>query len=302
MTRVLVNRIWMRHFGRGIVATVDNFGKLGEKPTHPELLDWLAVELVEGGWTLKRMHRMIMTSQAFRQSSRKTPENMEADPDNSLVSRVALRRMDADQLYDSMLQVTGQLDPGVLGLPRNSISGFGEIAVKPTDAGGYRRSIYTLQQPLEPVTLLEAFDFPQMAPNCTMRSVSNVATQALQLMNSERTWELARYLAGRIVDDVGRDQKRQVDAVFQRALTRAPSEIEMRDSLATLDTLEEHWLARVREDRRETPSGSTASWLALANLCHTILNSAEFSIYRLGVANHAETPRSRPARLPLADC
>ena len=277
VTRVLVNRIWMRHFGRGIVATVDNFGKLGEKPTHPELLDWLAIELVEGGWTLKRMHRMIMTSQAFRQSSRKSRENMEADPDNSLVSRVALRRMDADQLYDSMLQVTGQLDPGRFGPPAElDKRESGEITVKPTDEG-YRRSIYTLQQPLEPVTLLEAFDFPQMAPNCTMRSVSNVATQALQLMNSERTWELARYLSGRIVDDVGRDQKRQVDAVFQRALTRAPSEMEMRDSLVTLDTLEDSWLGRVREDRRETPSGSTASWLALANLCHTILNSAEFS-------------------------
>ena len=277
VTRVLVNRIWMRHFGRGIVATVDNFGKLGEKPTHPELLDWLAVELVEGGWKLKRMHRMIMISQAFRQSSRKTAENMEEDPDNSLVSRVALRRMDADQLYDSLLQVTEQLDPERFGPPAElDKRESGEIAVKPTDEG-YRRSIYTLQQPLEPVTLLEAFDFPQMAPNCTMRSVSNVATQALQLMNSERTWELARYLAGRIVDDVGRDKNRQVDAAFQRALTRPPSGTEMRDSLDTLDTFEKNWLARVREDRRETPSGSTASWLALANLCHTILNSAEFS-------------------------
>ena len=99
------------------MATVENFGKLGEKPTHPELLDWLAVELVEGGWTLKRMHRMIMTSQAFRQSSRKTTESAEADPDNSLVSRAALRRMDADQLYDSMLQVSGQLDPERFGPP-----------------------------------------------------------------------------------------------------------------------------------------------------------------------------------------
>jgi hypothetical protein len=126
------------------------------------------------------------------------------------------------------------------------------------------------------VTLLEAFDFPQMAPNCTMRNVSNVATQALQLMNSERTWDLARYLAGRIVDDVGEDRNRQVDAVFERALTRSPTAAEMQDSLATLATLEEHWLLRVREDRRETPSRSTASWLALANLCHTVLNSAEF--------------------------
>jgi hypothetical protein len=276
VTRVLVNRIWMRHFGRGIVATVENFGKLGEKPTHPELLDWLAVELVEGGWTLKRMHRLMMTSQAFRQSSRKTTQSAEADPDNSLLSRAALRRMDADQLYDSMLQVTGQLDPERFGPPVElDKQESGEIAVKPT-AAGYRRTIYTLQQPLEPVTLLEAFDFPQMAPNCTMRGVSNVPTQALQLMNSERTWELARFLAGRIVDDMGPDRGERVAAVFERVLTRPPSETEARDSRATLDTMEKHWLERVRKDRRETPSRSTASWLALANLCHTILNSAEF--------------------------
>ena len=110
-----------------------------------------------------------------------------------------------------------------------------------------------------------------------MRSVSNVPTQALQLMNSERTWELARYLAGRIVDNVGPDRGGRVEAVFQRVLTRPPSETETQDSLATLDTMEKHWLARVRKDRRETPSASTASWLALANLCHTILNSAEFA-------------------------
>jgi hypothetical protein len=185
--------------------------------------------------------------------------------------------MDADQLYDSMLHVAGRLDPKRFGPPAElDKRESGEITVKPTEAG-YRRSIYTLQQPLELVTLLEAFDFPQMAPNCAMRSVSNVPTQALQLMNSERTWELARYLAGRIVDDVGPDHSEWVDTVFRRALSRPPSELEMQDSLATLERFEKHWLERVRQERREAPSRSTASWLALASLCHTILNSGEFS-------------------------
>ena len=278
VTRVLVNRIWMRHFGRGIVASVDNFGKMGDKPTHPELLDWLAVELVEGGWKLKRMHYLMMTSQAYRQSSRASEAALEKDADNTLFSRMPLRRMDADQIYDSTLLVAGRLDPERFG-PASELETnkeTGEITVKPTDKG-YRRSIYILQQPLEPVSLLEAFDFPQMAPNCTMRSVSNVATQALQLMNSDRSWDLSRYLAGRVIDSAGADRKLQVGTLFQRVLTRPPTESEMQDALAAIETFEKHWLQKVKADRRETPSASTAAWLAVANLGHTLLNSAEFA-------------------------
>lgn len=278
VTRVLVNRIWMRHFGRGIVASVDNFGKLGDRPTHPELLDWLAIELVEGDWTLKRMHRLMMTSQAYRQSSRVSAETLGADPGNSLVSRMPLRRMDADQLFDSTLLVTGRLDREQFGppVPVDIEEDSGEITAEPTDMG-FRRSIYVLQQPLQPISLLEAFDFPQMAPNCTMRSISNVATQALQLMNSERTWDLARYLAGRVSDDAGMDRKRQVENLFWRVLTRPPTETEMQDSLETLERFETHWLEKVKADRRETPAQPTAAWLALANLGHTLMNSAEFA-------------------------
>ena len=278
VTRVLVNRIWMRHFGRGIVASVDNFGKLGDKPTHPELLDWLAMELVEGGWTLKRMHRLMMTSQAYRQSSRTPAELIEADPDNALFSRMSLRRMDADQLYDAMLHISGKLDPNRFGPPGDiDINDeTGEITAKPTEEG-YRRSIYTLQQPLEPVSFLEAFDFPQMAPNCTQRSVSNVSTQALQMMNSQRTWDLARYLAGRVIDEAGAAPEAQVEALFWRVLTRPPTEAEAREATAALERFETSWLEKVRADRRETPAQATASWLATANLAHTLLNSAEFA-------------------------
>ena len=275
--RVMANRIWMRHFGRGIVATPDNFGRTGEPPSHPELLDWLAAEFVGSGWSVKHMHRLMMSSTAYRRASRKHDEVLAADPDNVLLSRMTLRRMDAEQFYDSILRAAGRLDPTRFGPPvdlEQSENGESRAA---GSSEGYRRSIYTLQRPRTPISLLEAFDLPQMTPNCIVRSQSNVPTQALHLMNSEWTWELARYMAGRVIDDVGSDHEKQVKAVFLRTLSRTPSEFEMAEPLAALEELRSHWPERLVSDRRETPIESTARWLALANLCHTFLKSAEFA-------------------------
>ena len=243
--RVMVNRIWMRHFGRGIVATPDNFGRKGEPPSHPELLDWLATEFVRSGWSVKHMHRLMMTSTACRQDSRKSEKVLAVDPDNSLVSRMTMRRMDAEQLYDSILRAAGRLDPTRFGPP---------VDVEQSDNGesraagsteGYRRIIYTLQRPRTAISLLEAFDVPQMTPNCIVRNQSNVPTQALHLMNSEWTWELSRNMAGRIIDDVGSDYGEQVRAVFLRTLSRPPSDAEMTESLAALARLRSHWPERL---------------------------------------------------------
>jgi len=115
-----------------------------------------------------------------------------------------------------------------------------------------------------------------MTPNCVERSQSNVATQALQMMNSGQMWEHARYMAGRIVDDVGADWGNQVNQVYLRALSRPPTEVEKRESLGTLEELARHWPARLEKDHVETPKRATANWLALASLCHTVLNSASF--------------------------
>ena len=275
--RVMVNRMWMRHFGRGIVSSPDDFGRAGTPPSHPELLDWLATEFVRSGWSVKHMHRLMMTSTAYRQASRKVGEARGADPENALLSRMAMRRMDAEQIYDSILKVAGRLDPTRFGPPEAlDVKDNGESSAVGS-ANGYRRSIYTLQRPRTPITLLEAFDQPQMTPNCIVRSQSNVPTQALQLMNSEWMWELSRYMAGRIVDDTGSDREKQVQAVFMRSLSRAPTEFEMRESLASLDELRSHWPERLMRDRRDAPIESTAQWLALANLSHTVLNSAAFA-------------------------
>ncbi len=275
--RVMVNRTWMRHFGRGIVASPDNFGRTGEPPSHPELLDWLATEFARSGWSVKHMHRLMMTSTAYRQASRKDGEALATDPDNVLLSRMTMRRMDAEQLYDSILMATGRLDPTRFGPPVDlELSDDGEYRATGSTPG-FRRSVYTLQRPSTPISLLEAFDFPQLTPNCIVRNQSNVPTQALHLMNSEWIWELSRYMAGRIIDVAGSDPEKQVREVFLRALSRTPSDFETSESLAALDELFSHWPERLMSDRREAPVEATARWLALANLCHTVLNSAEFA-------------------------
>jgi hypothetical protein len=274
--RVMVNRLWLHHFGEGIVRTPSNFGRTGMAPTHPKLLDWLATEFVRQRWSIKAMHRLIMTSSAYRQSSNADGASVEADPDNSLLSRAPLRRRDAEALRDSILQVAGRLDTTMFGepAPLEETEG-GEIASEATPAG-YRRSIYLQQRRTKPVTMLDVFDAPQMAPNCIQRGHSTVASQALQLMNSELVRESSSYMAGRIIDHAGDDPGKQIDRVFLVALNRAPSPEERQAAEQTLAAMTGEWRKKLDAEKPAEPLGSRAKWLGLASLCHTILNSAEF--------------------------
>lgn len=275
--RVAVNQLWMRHFGRGIVASVSNFGRSGMAPSHPELLDWLATEFVARGWGMKAMHRLIMTSQAYRQTSKVDAARLATDPDNALVSRMALRRMDAETLFDSLISAAGRLDPSAYGPPAElDIRPDKEVTVK-AGKDGFRRSIYVLHRRQTPVSLMDAFDQPSMTPNCTERRRSNVATQALHMMNGSMAWELAKYMAGRVIDDADGDRARQVELVYLRALSRKPTEAEVKTGMEAIAGFREAWPARLTADNGAEPRAATAGWLALANFCHAILNSAEFS-------------------------
>ena len=275
--RVAVNQLWMRHFGRGIVPSVANFGRAGAAPSHPELLDWLATEFVEKGWSMKAMHRLMMTSRAYRQTSKVDVAVTAADPENALVSRMPLRRMDAETLYDSLVTVAGRLDAKAFGPPAElDIKDTKEVSVKATK-DGFRRSIYVLHRRQTPVSLMDAFDHPAMTPNCTERRQSNVATQALHMMNGSMTWELSRYMAGRVVDDADGDRARQVELVYLRALSRMPSAGEVKTGIEAIQAFKEAWPARLASDNSDAPRAVTANWLAVANFCHAILNSAEFS-------------------------
>jgi hypothetical protein len=195
--RVIANRLWLHHFGRGIVATPADFGRLGTPPSHPVLLDWLAAELRDSGWSLKHLHRTIMLSTAYRQSSRRTPAQLSLDPENRFYARQNVLRLDAEGLRDRALATSGALDPTLFGPP---------IGVKEDDSGQviaagdvHRRSLYLLQRRTQPVALMQAFDAPVMATNCEARSSSTVATQSLMLLNGDFWLGQAAALADRAV-------------------------------------------------------------------------------------------------------
>lgn len=274
--RVMVNRIWQHHFGWGIVKSAGNFGKMGTPPTHPELLDWLSTEFVESGWSLKKIHRLIMTSAAYRQSSEIASDALAQDPSNELLSRFPLRRLDAEAVRDAILQSAGRLDPEAFGPPAKvDVKPDGAVLPKPGKLG-YRRSIYLLQRRSTPVTMLDAFDAPFLSPNCVRRGESIVSSQALQLMNGEQIRESSRYLAGRIIDTVGSDNHKQIERLYLATLTRPPSASEVAKAEQVLESMNRYWKEFYETTPPSEPIASKASHMALASLCHTLFNSAEF--------------------------
>ncbi len=265
--RVLVNRIWRHHFGSGLVKTLDNFGKAGARPSHPELLDWLACEFVRRGWSLKAMHRLMVTSATYRESSSVRPELERLDPDNALCGRMPLQRMSAEQLYDAMLLVAGRLDEGRYGPPDNVEVRADGLVTPVGTARGWRRGVYLRQQRKIVVTHLEAFDFPQMNPNCIDRRDTTIAPQALHLMNNGMVHRLADAFARRVEQEAGKDPTRQIEHVYLIALGRPPTAEERALAQTALVDFTARW------SRQANPEPSRQ---ALTTYCHAILNSAAF--------------------------
>jgi hypothetical protein len=272
--RVMVNRVWKHHFGAGLVATLGNFGKAGASPTHPELLDWLAVEFVARGWSLKAMHRLMLTSTTYRQSSSVSGLARRLDPDNALYSRRPLLRMEAEVLYDAMLRVAGRLDPTPFGAP-DAVTVRPDGLITPSgSARGWRRSLYVRQDRKQVPTLLEVFDLPQMNPNCLERRDSNVAPQALHLWNDGLVRTLAEQFAQRVSSVAGDDPDRQVDQVFRIALGRPPDAAERDVTLEALARLKAEWSRHHAEGPK--PGEPEPLLRPLSTICHAILNSASF--------------------------
>lgn len=270
--RVMVNRIWSHHFGAGLVKTTGNFGKTGAPPSHPALLDWLATRFAAEGWSIKAMHRLMMRSSAYRQASKVSARHEEADPENQLLSRMPLRRMEAEVLHDTMLLVSGRLDETPFG-PASPVLVRDDGLVTPiaTEKGG-RRAVYVQQRRKHIPTLLESFDLPQMNPNCLQRVDSTVSLQALYLMNNAQVHELAAALAQRIRQEAGPDPRRQIEHMYWRAASRPPADEELRMNLAAWSKL-----AGARDAAQ--PGGEAepaAAAKALTKLAHTMLNSASF--------------------------
>jgi mono/diheme cytochrome c family protein len=260
--RVMMNRIWKLHFGRGIVTSLGNFGKVGSLPSHPELLDWLAVEFVKRGWSIKEMHRLMMTSATYRQSSQARSEEADA-----LFGRMPMTRLDAESLYDTMLLVAGRLDDRRYG-PADTVQVRGDGLVTPNGSDrGWRRLIYVQQLRKQLPTHLETFDFAQMNPNCIERRDSTVAPQALYMMNNAMVDDLASRFAERVQREAASGSE-QVERIYWIALSRAPSKVEKGIGANALKELSDEW-AKMEPN--------AAHQKALKTYCRAIVNSAGFT-------------------------
>jgi hypothetical protein len=238
--RVIVNRIWQHHFGKGIVPTLDNFGKMGEQPTDQALLDWLAVEFINKGWSIKQMQRLIMTSEAYQMASEYTDAASEKnDPQDTYLWRYRIQRLEGEIIRDNIMSVAGSIDL-TMGGPA-IFPHVDESFIKTLFRGIYRnqedgpdvwrRSIYIYQKRTLPSPMLQVFDLPDMSQSFGARYVSTVPTQALQLMNDDFVLRQAQMFADRVKKEAGNDVAKQVDLAYRIALTRPPTEREL--SLAT---------------------------------------------------------------------
>jgi hypothetical protein len=276
--RVMVNRLWQHHFGRGIVATPSDFGATGEAPTHPKLLDWLATELVAGGWKLKRMHRLLMLSNVYRQASQGNRQAAAGvDADNRLWWHYPLRRLEAEAIRDAILAVSGELktrlggpsiyptlSPGVLAT--QSRPGSGWHTSPPEEQG--RRSVYIVVKRTLGVPLLDSFDFATPDQPIARRATTTIAPQALILLNGRFMEEQSRAFAARLLKEAPDSRESRITRAFALALGRAPASDEMRLSLGHIEQQQAAFEALQAGETAELQSDAKAE---TANVQHTPL-------------------------------
>ena len=262
--RVMVNRIWEHHFGEGLVRTPSNFGKTGMPPSNPQLLDWLAGEFVRQGWSLKAMHRLLMTSNAYRMASDDVPESVRIDPENRYVWRMTRRRLEGEVLRDNILAAAGTLDrriggPGVFPYIDPSLwqgsSGRQWSGQSDADRSTWRRSLYVFSKRSIPLPMLDVFDKPDAIASCARRTNSITAPQALILMNDGFVLMQAKFFAQRLRREAAPAAAAQVDRAFAIALSRPPSNAERERATAFL---------------AGSPEG-------LVDFCQTLLSTNEFA-------------------------
>lgn len=288
VARVLVNRFWMQHFGKGIVSTPGDFGMLGSRPTHPELLDWLASEFMQNGWKLKPFHRLIVLSTAYRQTSRR-PEQLDAvDPENRYLGRMNVRRIEAEVLRDAILSASGTLfdrmqgppvpvtpdEVGqiIVGLDNRDAAGV-PMKTRPSLGGeATRRSVYVQVRRSMPVSMLETFDAPDMRPNCELRNSSTVSPQSLLLMNNDFVLEHAATFARRLEAQAGADVPAQIRLAWQFALAREPSAAQLASAQAFLVAQTADFTATPLTEK----DAPTPAQRALASYCQVLLSSNRF--------------------------
>ena len=283
--RVMMNRLWHYHFGTGLAATPSDLGLKGEAPTHPELLDWLASEFMDRGWSLKTMHRLIVTSETYRQSSDFNPASAQLDPANRWLWRFPRSRLEGEAIRDNMLLVSGRLNDRMAGP-----SVFPELPPGMESRGGWkpssdlaerdRRSVYVFVRRNTRFPLFETFDMPDTHETCARRNQTTSPLQALALLNSNQSLDWARSMAARVISESGSDSKARIDRAYRLALGRGPDSAE---SVSASDFLHQQTALLLREVETSPKGGvadpASAARAAFEDFCHALLNSNEF-VYR----------------------
>jgi hypothetical protein len=275
-SRVLVNRLWYWHFGRGLVATPGNFGKMGVPPSHPELLDWMATEFVRQGWSIKQMHRLIMNSQTYKMASTfYQGANAEKDPENIYLWRYPVRRLDAEVMRDVILSASGQINlkaggaPFFPSIPQRVRDGYrqGKWVLTKEGPDTWRRSVYSYWKRGMKYPMFDVHDQPDQNVTTEKRNITTVPTQALTLLNNEFVLIQARHLAERVMKETsGSDAAAQVQTLYRITLGRQPAEREL--------AMQTQFLLKQREFQAN--KGDAASLAALTDLSHVMLNANEF--------------------------
>ena len=291
VARVLVNRFWLHHFGQGLVTTPTDFGLQGDRPSHPELLDWLAAEFTNNGWSLQQLHRQIVTSTAYHQASTRRDELNTIDPDNRLLGRMPVRRLEAETIRDSLLALSGRLSRKLYG-PSVPVSfdAAGQriiVAANWYDENGrlkresaalgedeFRRTIYVQVRRSMPLGVLEPFDPPSMNPNCALRTSSTAALQSLLMMNNPFVIWQVKGLAARIQSKAGADPEARFRLAWRLAFGHRPSHDELRAGLKFLN--EQATAVRSAPPTDSDTVVPNQDMTALTHLCHALVSSNAF--------------------------
>ncbi len=274
LPRVFVNRVWKHHFGEGLVKSTDDFGAMGQKPSHPELLDWLAARFVDQGWSIKALHRLMVTSNTYRMTSVPQGDVERIDPTNTLLHRMNVRRLEAEAIRDSLLAASGELVSRIYGPPvpvhlTSFMEGRGRPAHSgPLDGAG-RRSLYlnVRRNFLNPLFL--AFDVPVPFSTMGRRNVSNVPAQALTLMNDPMVVAQARIWAERVAAACGEAPRARLASLYETAFGRPPGDQEIRACLDFVEMQKQSHAAAGKKSQE-------IQRLAWSDLCHVLVNMKEF--------------------------
>jgi hypothetical protein len=297
-SRVFVNRVWNLYFGTGIVRTVSDFGKAGEKPSNPELLEYLADNFVKEGWSVKKLHRQILLSSTYRQASENRADAHKADPENRLLAVFPRKRLEAEEIRDSLLVASGQINdkiggpsvfpplPGAMVAGNNTFDGNPLWKVSKDQREWNRRSIYVFTRRSVPYPLLESFDMANPNIVHSKRDVTTTPLQALTLFNSEIVFGWSQALAGKVINEAGRDESAQIDKLYQLLLARVPDKAEKAELRAFLNSQEKVIKSKASDGKfavnlptglKDGQSGDPIRLAAFVDLVHAVANSNEFT-------------------------